>query len=125
MLIEYLTKGVPIEETISKAEKTPENFTMFIKVANGGIWKGQYLGRVVRWYWAKGGEPIYRQSKIIELKKDGSPKKDVKVANSDGACPLMDLSESMINLDTAKYIAECYKMLKQMGLDVKQEKMAS
>ena len=123
-IIEYLTKGVPIEKTISRVEKTPENFTMFIKVANGGIWKGQYLRRVVRWYWAKGGEPIYRQSKIIELKKDGSPKKDVKVANSDGACPLMDLSEPMVNLDTSKYIAECYKMLKQMGLDVKQEKVA-
>ena len=64
---------------------------MFIKVANGGIWKGQYLGRVVRWYWSKKGEPIYRQSNIVELKKDGTPKKDVKVANSDGAWQLMDL----------------------------------
>ena len=36
----------------------------------------------------------------------------------------MDLSEPMVNLDTSKYIAECYKMLKQMGLDVKQEKVA-
>jgi hypothetical protein len=124
-IIEYLTKGTPVEETIGRADKTPENFTMFIKVANGGIWKGKYLGRVVRWYWSKDGEPIYRQSETIELKKDGTPKKDVKVANSEGACPLMDLSEPMINLDTAKYIAECYKMLKQMGLDVKQEKVAS
>lgn len=123
-VIEYLTKGIPVEETIKRAAKTPENFTMFIKVANGGIWKGQYLGRVVRWYWSVDGEPIYRQSNIVELKKDGTPKKDVKVANSDGAWPLMDLSEPMINLDISKYIAECYKMLKQMGLDIKQEKVA-
>ena len=124
-VIEYLTKGTAIEKTIGKAEKIPENFTMFIKVANGGIWKGKYLGRVVRWYWSKNGEPIYRQSETIELKKDGTPKKDVKVANSEGAYPLMDLSEPMQNLDTARYIAECYKMLKQIGLDVKQEKVAS
>lgn len=124
-VIDYLTKGVPVEETIENAEKTPENFTMFIKVENGGIWKGQYLGRVVRWYWATNGEPIYRQSEEVELKKDGTPKKDVKVANSDGACSLMDLSEPMQNLDIARYIAECYKMLENIGVTVEHNRRAA
>lgn len=124
-VIDYLTKDIPVEETIENAEKTPENFTLFIKVASGGIWKGQYLGKVVRWYWVTNGEPIYRQSEEVELKKDGTPKKDVKVSNSDGACPLMDLSVPMQNLDTSRYIAECYKMLENIGVNVEQNRRAA
>jgi hypothetical protein len=48
-------------------------------VAGGGVWRGHYLGKVVRWIWAKDGEPI-------TYKKNGN-----KVATSDGAYPVMDL----------------------------------
>ena len=50
-------------------------------VAGGGMWRGRYLGKVVRWVWSLDGEPI-------TYKKNGN-----KVAMSDGAFPLMDLED--------------------------------
>jgi len=96
-VIGYLFEGKPIEDTVLNYDTDPKNFLMVSKVVSGGYWKGKYLGKTVRWYWSTEGAPIYRKLDKVELKKDGTPKKDLKVNDSDYAFPIMDLSVSSCN----------------------------
>lgn len=117
-VINYLLKGVSIEETILNYNTDPKNFLMVSKVVSGGYWKGKYLGKTVRWYWSTEGEPIYCKLDKVELKKDGTPKKDPKVNDSDYAFPIMDLSAGLVNINYDRYIQEAYEMLKNIGVEV-------
>lgn len=68
--------------------------------------KCEYLGKTVRWYYAHGnnGEMVYALS--------GN-----KVPKSDGAKPLMDMPDYMMqDVDYDWYIDESNKILKQIGL---------
>lgn len=73
----------PIEETITNCK----NFTRFVNIrqakAPGAHWKGEYLGRVLRWYYAKGETDCIR-----------TVAHNNKVADSDGAKPCMELPDS-------------------------------
>lgn len=82
-------------------EKRNENFQKEIVLESNEI---TYLGKVVRWYYATNGSPIY-------YKKSGN-----KVPKSDGAYPMMKLSKKMPkNLDYAKYDELCMEHLKDLG----------
>ena len=118
-VISYLFEGKPIEDTVLNYDTDPKNFLMVSKVVSGGYWKGKYLGKTVRWYWSTEGEPIYRKLDKVELKKDGTPKKDPKVNDSDYAFPIMDLSVGLLNINYDRYISEAYEMLKNIGVEVK------
>lgn len=77
-----LTNGVPIEQTITDCK----DITKFVSVKNvkGGAHKdGHYLGRVVRWYIAKG------VMGTINYVLSGN-----KVPDTDGAKPCMDLPDA-------------------------------
>jgi DNA polymerase elongation subunit (family B) len=66
----------------------------------------KYLGKVVRWYYATNGNPIYR-------KQTG-----YKVGKSDGAFPMMELSENIPkNLDYEKYDELCDQYLADLGFN--------
>lgn len=109
-VINYLTKKIPIAETVYKCE----DITKFLSVrtVDGGavkldpVWgNNQYLGKAIRWYYAAGetGEIVYAKS--------GN-----KVARSDGAIPLMELPKEMpTNIDYDWYIKESEKMLDKTG----------
>lgn len=103
-----ITENIPIEQTI----KNCNDIRKFIIVRNvkGGAEKdGVYLGKVVRWYYAKGegGELKYCLS--------GN-----KVPVSDGGKPLMDLPESFPNdIDYERYCNEANEMLYSIGYLVK------
>lgn len=77
-----LSKGTPIEQTIRECK----DFTRFVNVrqakAPGAHWNGEYLGKVLRWYYAKG------ETSCIQTVAHNS-----KVADSDGAKPAMDMPE--------------------------------
>ena len=64
------------------------------------------------------GSPIYRKLESVELKKDGTPKNDPKVSDSDDGFPIMDLNDGLINIHYEKYIKESYEMLKNIGVEV-------
>ena len=67
--------------------------------------KHEYLGKSIRWYYAKGetGEIVYATN--------GN-----KVPRSDGACPLMVLPDTFpSNVDYEWYETETYMILKQIG----------
>lgn len=77
-----LSKNIPIEETILNCK----DFTRFVTVrqakAPGAHKNREYLGKVLRWYYAKG-----------ELGCIQTVATNNKVADSDGAKPVMDLPE--------------------------------
>lgn len=106
-VIAYLKDGIAIEETILNC-KDITKFCCVRTVAGGGKYKGNYLGKVVRWVYTIDGEPILYQ-------KNGN-----KVATSDGAYPVMDLSEVSCDvwdkIDYKKYIEISNKLLADIGV---------
>ena len=112
---QLLLDGTPVETTIRNCQ----DFTRFVTVRQakypGAHKDGQYLGKVVRWYIAKG-----------EMGTINTVAANNKVADSEGAIPVMDLpSEIPFDLDYEWYILKAneilfdisyYKRPKQMRL---------
>lgn len=101
---DYLQFGIPVETTIYNCT----DIRKFISIRNvtGGAVKGEdFLGRAVRWYYAK------NESGCINYKNNGN-----KVAKSDGAKPLMTLGSTLPgDLDHDWYIKESLDMLTQVA----------
>jgi hypothetical protein len=100
-----LSKGVPIEHTIRECR----NFTRFVNVrqakAPGAHKDGEYLGKVLRWYYAKG-----------ELGCIQTVAANNKVADSDGAKPAMDLPKEFPNdINYEWYINNTKGILEDIG----------
>ena len=107
---DYLYTGTPIEDTINNCNDVRE-FIVCKNVAGGGEWRGQKLGKVVRWIYSAGGE-------AITYSKES--KKGHKVATSDFAVPIMDLPENNEvpdYLDRKYYIHLAMKHLGNLGVD--------
>lgn len=108
---EYLHKGISIHNTINECEDVRE-FIACKNVAGGGEWKGERLGKVVRWYYSrKYGEQI---SYMKEAKRGH------KVATTDYAIPIMQLPEGNKIpelLDKKYYIYLALKHLEALGVD--------
>lgn len=99
-----ITKGKPIEETIIECQ----DITRFVSVRNvkGGAHKDRhYLGKVIRYYWAKG------VTGTIQYIESGN-----NVPDTEGAKPLMDLPDEMVtDVNHQWYIDKCREMLYEMG----------
>lgn len=103
-VINYLTKGIPVDETI-EWNWDIRRFITIRQVNGGGMKDGVFLGKAVRWYYAKG------EQGYIEYKTNGK-----KVGNSDGAKPLMVLPDLFPNdIDYEKYNKEAIDMLYDLG----------
>jgi hypothetical protein len=50
-VVEYLVNGTPLEETI-RACTDMRDFVTVVNVKGGGTWRGEYLGKVVRYIWS-------------------------------------------------------------------------
>ena len=100
---DLLAEGISIRKTILGCK----DFVQFLtarSVTGGAIWKGEYLGRVVRWIYSTKGDPI-------TYKKNGN-----KVAKSDGARPVMELDGKMpTDIDYERYINEAESILDDLG----------
>ena len=108
-VIDYLTKNIPITKTIREC-KDVTKFLLVRSVTGGAVWRGEYLGRVVRWIYSTDGEEI-RRNKLKENQSQGD-----KVAKSDGARPIMTLGEFPSDIDYNKYIKESMDILDGLGL---------
>lgn len=100
-----LAKGVPIEQTIRECR----NFTRFVNIrqakAPGAHKDGVYLGKVLRWYYAKG-----------ELGCIQTVATNNKVADSDGAKPCLDMPETFPeDVDYDWYIRNTKGILEDIG----------
>ncbi len=99
-----LLEGKPIEETIL-ACKDIRRFVTVRKVKGGAEKDGIYLGKIVRFYYAKG------ETGTINYVLSGN-----KVPDSDGAKPLMDLPEAFpSDIDYARYIKEADSILHEIA----------
>lgn len=107
-VVAFLTKGIPLEKTIYDCDK----ITRFVDVreARGGAQKdGKFLGKVVRWYYAKGITGDIRYCT-----------REAKVNLSDGAKPLMTLPDHMpTDIDYDRYILLATEILEDIGFQRK------
>lgn len=104
-VIEYLTNGTPIEDTINLCRDITK-FIFLRKVEGGAVKNDTYLGRVVRWYYAVG------ETTPILYKKNGN-----KVSESEGGKPIMTLPETFPDdVDYQKYIDMGYSILEDVGV---------
>lgn len=103
-VIAKLVRGENLLNTIM-ACKDIRKFLTTRKVKGGAVWREQYLGRVVRWYYGTNGDPIYdKESKG-------------KVAKTDGAVPMMQMQEGIpSDIDYLWYSREAASMLADMGV---------
>lgn len=103
-IVNYIKFGKNIEDTISQ-EKDIRKFIMVRNVTGGALYKNNYLGKVVRWFYGN------TEEKIV-YKKNGN-----KVAGSDGAIPIMDIDLNKsypIHYET--YINNVKKMINWLGI---------
>lgn len=101
--------GTPVEETI-RASTDIREFVTVINASKGATWRGAYLGKVVRYYWGYGGEPI------LENEPHETTGNFKKVPGSDGAIECMNLPDEFpSDIDYAKYIAEAETILTNVG----------
>lgn len=101
--------GTPIEDTI-RASRDIREFVTVIKVTKGATWRGDYLGKVVRYYWGHDGEPI------MESQPHATTGNFKKVPKSEGAIPCMDLPEAFpTDIDYDRYVAETESILRDLG----------
>lgn len=101
----YLAKGIPVHETIQNCKDT-RRFVHVRAVKGGAEKNGVYLGKTVRWYYAK------EETGEINYVLSGN-----KVASTSGAKPLMILPDSIpYDLDYDYYINEALTTLYEIGL---------
>lgn len=106
-VVQMLLTGKQPEHVIRECRDIRQ-FLQVRQVAGGASHNGQYLGKVVRWYYATGCEGY------IEYAKNGN-----KVAGSDGAKPIMQLpTEFPDDVDYRRYINIAWEMEKAVGLDI-------
>lgn len=102
-----LAKNTPVEETIGVC-KDITKFVSIRRVTGGAVWRGQYLGKSVRFYY----------SRDVDVDEQISyAKNSNKVPKTDGARPLMTLpAECPIDIDIDRYVEMAEEGLKDMGV---------
>lgn len=101
---EFLSKGTAIDAFIMACQDI-RRFVTVVNVKGGAHKDGEYLGKVVRFYYGK------NERGTINYVDSGN-----NVPNSDGAIPAMDLPTSIPeDLDFARYIDDAVKALSKIG----------
>lgn len=112
-VIAFIRDSTPLEDTISACTDL-RDFVTVVNVAGGGTWRGQYLGKVVRFYYSTDGEEIFYKN------ADARTGNHKRVGKSDGARPLMNLPEDgalPADIDYARYVQEARETLMDIGFD--------
>lgn len=102
--VAFVLDGTPVSDTV-RACKDIRKFIVAKSVKGGGQWRGQFLGKTVRWYYSTNGESIHYISN------------NNKVASSDGACPVQVLPEEFpADVDYAAYEKYAIELLIGAGV---------
>jgi len=103
----FLSKGKPVEETI-RGSTDVRGFVTVRQVTGGGLWRGEYLGKAVRFYYST----EVGADECISYAKNSN-----KVPRSDGAKPMMELPDALPgDVDYVRYIEMARDALKDMGV---------
>lgn len=112
-VMEYLKNGTDIRTSIMACDDFIK-FTNFQQVTGGAYKDGEYLGKVVRWYYSTGTNTaiLNKRGNMVPLTK--------------GAMPCMELpDETPDDIDHNWYIREAHDMLDRLGVkNVPKEKEA-
>jgi hypothetical protein len=100
-----IAKGTPIEKTIREC-KDIRQFVTVRKVTGGATWRGEYLGKAIRFYYSTD----VRHDECIHYKTNSN-----RVPNSAGAKPLMLLGDFPTDIDYAEYITAAENLLCEVG----------
>lgn len=101
----FLANGTPIEETVKNCEDM-RAFVEVRRVSGGAAKDGEYLGKVIRWYYAKD-----EKSEILNAKSG------YVVPRSLGGKPCMTLPDKIPeDLDYDYYIERAYKILEDFSI---------
>lgn len=104
-VIDYLTLDADIPASIREC-KDIRKFLTLRNVTGGATWRGQELGKVIRWYYATDEDEAILNAMNGYL-----------VPKTLGAKPLMVLPETFpTDVNYEWYINECYGMLKELGV---------
>ena len=99
-----LSDGTPLEDTIYGCADI-RRFLTVRAVKGGAVYDGEFLGKAVRWYYAKG------ETRHVSYHTNGN-----QVPRSIGARPMMLLEERVpLDLDYSRYVEEAYSILKDIG----------
>lgn len=102
----YLAKDTPIADTIKGCDDICQ-FVTVRRVKGGAVWRGQQLGKAVRFY----SSDEISAGEHIEYALNGN-----KVPRSSGCRPLMDLPDTFPDdVDYAAYIEDAEKLLCEVG----------
>jgi hypothetical protein len=108
-VVDYLTKGTPVEETI-RACTDIRDFVTVVNVKGGGTWRGEYLGKVVRY---SGHTTATRSSTRTRTRR---PETIKKVSLTEGCRPLMDLPSALpADIDYSRYVEHAREILIDIG----------
>lgn len=101
----FLTDAVPVEETI-RASRDIRAFVAIRKVDGGARYKGEVIGKNVRWYYSSASsEPMY------------SVKSGNLVPKTQGSVPVLMLPDEFPDdVDYDWYIREAYGVLEDLGM---------
>jgi len=103
-VVKFLIDGTPIEQSIL-ACRDIKKFVTIRTVKGGAVKNGAYLGKAVRWYYAKG------ETGTINYQLNG-----YTVARSEGAKPLMNMPDEFPDdVDFDWYIKEANSILHDIG----------
>ena len=105
-VINHLKSGIPIEETILSC-KDVRHFTALRKVTGGAMWRGESVGKTVRYY----NSSEISQDECLIYAVNGN-----KVPTTSGCRPMMDLPDELpSDIDYDFYIESAYDLLKATG----------
>lgn len=103
-VVKYLIDATPVADTIRSCEDI-RKFVTIRQVKGGAVKDDVYLGKAVRWYYARGA------TGTINYKVNG-----YIVARSEGARPLMELPDSLPDdIDYDWYVTEAESILSSIG----------
>ena len=106
---DFLANGTPIDTTINNCEDLTK-FTMLRRVNGGAVWKGQELGKAVRYYHSN---DLALANESINYATNSN-----KVPKSLGCRPAMDLpKEFPDDVDLQLYIEKAKQLLKEVGFN--------
>lgn len=109
-LVEFLKSGKPFIETIQECDDICR-FISLRHVKGGAVKGSEYLGKAVRFYYAKGVKGT------INYQSNGNT-----VPRTEGAKPIMDLPDVFPgDVNYEWYVQECVELLKQLGLKTAQK----
>lgn len=99
----FIARGEPLENTVKDCKDVTQ-FLAVRTVKGGAMWRDQFLGKTVRWYYST-------DNSTINYKSNGN-----KVPKSDGSKPMMQLTESIpSDIDYQWYLDECKTILETLG----------